>query len=431
MKKKERASSPGSRKVKSSANLSARQQLVTCRQHQVFTLSPPYGTDAFIKESFSALMEVQVEAPENFAFSLRRPTSPLASFPLCIRPALPQDSFCISASSYSELEPSSAVSFFSSLADKTIPGGSNLFRGLQVHDVLANRYLLIRKIYGSSSATECWHARSVDPTDTAEFAVKIVRSDRAWNEEVAIWKSLDHPNILPLLDAFEITVSAHLRYRCAISILAERGSLLRVLADPSNCDKFASLSLGRIRNIFQQVVCAVKYLHDRRIVHKDIKLENILIHQQDRVLLCDFEFSLYIPTESLIDDFLKVFLNERSHIGGTLQYCSPEQLDCASSLLDLHPDLLLERLKKADTWALGIVLYCMVRGEFPFFDEYLPRLRHSILFTAHKETGIPEVDDLLGRLLHKRHEERLDCSNILDHFWMQSLSSSSEEDFLL
>lgn len=96
--------------------------------------------------------------------------------------------------------------------------------------------------------------------------------------------------------------------------------------------------------MFKQIVEGINYCHKINIVHRDIKLENILLDEFKNAKIIDFGFAICTPDTSK----LKIFC-------GTPQYMSPEIV----SKIDYIG-------QKADIWSLGILLYCMLCGKFPF-----------------------------------------------------------------
>ena len=74
-----------------------------------------------------------------------------------------------------------------------------------------------------------------------------------------------------------------------------------------------------------------------------------------------------------------------------------------------------ERLIKKDCWALGVVLYCLCTGRFPFAEDYLPRLKLSIAKGQYEPVGDACVDDLLARLLEVNPYWRYDTNQTLNH----------------
>ena len=111
------------------------------------------------------------------------------------------------------------------------------------------------------------------------------------------------------------------------------------------------ISENEVRNIFRQVVLAVKHIQDLCIVHRDIKDENVLLDDNGCVHLIDFGSAAYFRKGRTFDTF-----------GGTLDYCAPEIL---KGIPYEGP--------KQDIWSLGTLLYTLIYRENPFYnvDEIL------------------------------------------------------------
>lgn len=101
-----------------------------------------------------------------------------------------------------------------------------------------------------------------------------------------------------------------------------------------------------VRNIFKQVALAVKHIQDLRIVHRDIKDENILLDENGCVQLIDFGSAAYFRKGRTFDTF-----------GGTLDYCAPEIL---KGMPYEGP--------AQDVWSLGTLLYTLIYRENPFYN---------------------------------------------------------------
>lgn len=97
------------------------------------------------------------------------------------------------------------------------------------------------------------------------------------------------------------------------------------------------------KNLFKQVVDGIDYLHRKNIVHRDIKLENLMLTSENKVKIIDFGFSVKIPKDKTLGVFC-----------GTPSYMAPE----LASKRDYYGHL-------ADIWALGILLYVLLVGAFP------------------------------------------------------------------
>lgn len=104
------------------------------------------------------------------------------------------------------------------------------------------------------------------------------------------------------------------------------------------------------RTIFRQVVSAVAYLHERDIVHRDLKLDNVLVDPSDghRVKIIDFGFSIKASPEQKLSLYC-----------GTPHYMDPD----ISRKKDYNG-------QAADVWALGVILFILVTGKLPFFGDF-------------------------------------------------------------
>lgn len=189
------------------------------------------------------------------------------------------------------------------------------------------------------------------------------------------------------------------------------------------------------KSIFKQIILGIKHLQSRLIVHRDIKLENILIDKDNNIKLCDFGIGIILDSK---DQIL------RNHCG-TPMYIAPEIL--------LSNREVGYKGFPVDIWSAGITLYIMLTGRVPFNadDEYkndfnleikkdkYQNLLYEIIHKPPKEaTNISiEAKDLLDRLLTKDPNKRITCDEILDHPWLADIKGkkkhlfSKEEEKLL
>lgn len=167
--------------------------------------------------------------------------------------------------------------------------------------------------------------------------------------------------------------------------------------------------------IFGKAVETVEFIHSKGICHKDIKPENFLFCWDKKkpgkvssVKLCDFELSEYFDEQ-------KVF----TVACGSPSYAAPEIcVDCQSY-----------RGEKADIWSLGITLFVLLCGEFPWFSRDVYELFYMI---SNDPVTIPnrlsnECQDLLLRLLTKNPNERISINEIKLHPWMNKSKPSISE----
>jgi len=152
----------------------------------------------------------------------------------------------------------------------------------------------------------------------------------------------------------------------------------------------------KVQKIFTQLVGAVTYVHNMSCVHRDLKLENILLDKNENVKLCDFGFTREYEGKA---SYLQTFC-------GTVCYSAPEMLRGEKYAGE-----------KVDVWSLGIILYALLAGELPFDDDNDTSTKVRILTCEPKYPGqIPaDAKALIQLLLSKRQLIRPSLSDILAH----------------
>jgi serine/threonine protein kinase len=155
----------------------------------------------------------------------------------------------------------------------------------------------------------------------------------------------------------------------------------------------------KVQKIFTQLVGAVSYVHQKSCVHRDLKLENILLDRHENVKLVDFGFTREYEGKS---SYLQTWC-------GTVCYSAPEMLKG-------------ERYagEKVDVWSLGIILYALLCGELPFDEDEEEVTKQMILRDEPKypEHLPPQAKDLIAQLLSKRTLVRPSLADILQHPWL-------------
>ncbi|KAI9441332.1 hypothetical protein H4582DRAFT_1931867 [Lactarius indigo] len=149
------------------------------------------------------------------------------------------------------------------------------------------------------------------------------------------------------------------------------------------------ISEQETRRIFGQLCLAVNYLHEKGIVHRDLKLENVLLDERCRIKLGDFGFTREFDRGMYLETYC-----------GTTGYAAPEMLEGKKYL---GPEV--------DVWSLGVILYCLLTGGLPFDDD-----DESIM---KKMT----YADLIHKILQKDPIKRITIPQILAHSWFTSPSS--------
>ena len=157
--------------------------------------------------------------------------------------------------------------------------------------------------------------------------------------------------------------------------------------------------------IFIQIIQGLKYMHKINIVHRDIKLDNLLLDLSNTIKICDFGVSkvLKSPDEIMYDQC------------GTPAYIAPEVFGNSGY-----------KGFSCDIWSLGVTLYYMLKGEQPFKGKNLEELKKNIFGQKCNKIEFisEEAGDLLDKMLKKNPEERITLDEIFNHKWIKGLDIS-------
>ncbi|CAH1280049.1 unnamed protein product [Diabrotica balteata] len=209
------------------------------------------------------------------------------------------------------------------------------------------------------------------------------RELKGFRRECEIQRDLHHPNIIQMLDSFEteneIVVITEFAHKELTAILGRVGYL------PED----------KVQKIVWDLVSALYYLHSNRVLHRDLKPQNILLDMNNTAKLCDFGFARNMSTGTHVLTSIK----------GTPLYMAPE-------LIDEQPyDY------TADLWSLGCIIYELLMGTPPFCT---PSILHLIRLIRHEQIQWPtflsdSCISFLKGLLQKNPSKRLKWDEILDH----------------
>ncbi|CAO3640155.1 unnamed protein product [Mucor hiemalis] len=216
--------------------------------------------------------------------------------------------------------------------------------------------------------------------------IEKLRLDR----ELEIWKSLSHPRIIGLKKVIHTTQKCYI-----LCDYCSEGNLLTYLNNHKKLTEKAA------KRVFKGICQGVYYLHiDRKVCHKDLKLENILLDHLHQVKICDFGLAIY-------QDYNK----ETEEAGGSLAYASPEQIKQEAPLT----------CPKTDIWSLGVILYALVVGSLPFMDTYDLRLQQKILEGKyHLPSDLsPALQSLIQGCLAYHPQHRLSVDQVLNSSWLK------------
>jgi serine/threonine protein kinase len=256
--------------------------------------------------------------------------------------------------------------------------------------------------------------RGQSTRDGLTAAIKVMKPEMLKTEnlldrflrEAQMMASLNHHRIIRVYDTGMVDQTPYI-----VMQYAEGGSL----ADRIEKE---SLTLSDINRIVAQVADALDYAHAHNTLHRDIKLENILLDAQGNVLLSDFGMAKPLIAPPNPKDMLKT---AKGTVLGTPYYISPEQ--GAGSEVD----------RRSDVYSLGVLLFRLLTGKFPFRSPIpvaiiTQHLREQPPLVTDIEPSLPpELADVVNKALAKKPEDRYQSAGELAKAVQAVLGEVAEE----
>ena len=216
--------------------------------------------------------------------------------------------------------------------------------------------------------------------------------------ETNLMRGLYHPSVTKILETFETD-----EYMLIIMEYISGGNLQNFVKKRRKlCEKTAKI-------LFRQLIQGIKYIHSKGIVHRDIKLENILLDLNNIVKICDFGVGkLTKKGQKLLDQC------------GTPVYMAPEIIKGEG--YEGFP---------VDIWSAGVVLYIMLSGNLPFNRDKTHDLQSAIINLPYKKIDniSDNANDLLKSILEKDPSKRFTSDQILEHIWMNEHNGNDDDYF--
>ena len=221
------------------------------------------------------------------------------------------------------------------------------------------------------------------------------RAKRKIKTEIEVLSKLRNPFCTQIYDYFETDthILIVMEYVC--------GDLLSYMR------KRSKVSEPTAKIIFKQIIKGLQYIHKKKIVHRDIKLDNVLIDLTNTVKICDFGVSRILsPGDTMYEHC------------GTPAYIAPE----------IFRNEGYEGYS-CDVWSAGVTLYYMLAGMQPFKGGKIEELKEVILKGQYEPIHdiSKEANDLIDRMLKLNPKERISIEDILKHPWLKNVDIKNRQ----
>ncbi|KAI7866857.1 kinase-like domain-containing protein [Spinellus fusiger] len=230
-------------------------------------------------------------------------------------------------------------------------------------------------------------------------AIKTISKQHAplMAREIYTHQRLEHPHIVTLYEVLMTETNIHI-----VSEYCSNGELFDMLIRWGRCSEYQA------QRWFCQLAKAVHFIHSQQIVHRDLKLENILLDTEYNAKICDFGFARQTDRHQMLATFC-----------GSLAYSAPEVIQHKKYT---GPE--------TDIWSLGVILYTLLAGELPFDDDSEMVIKHKIIHLEYQIPSYfsPEASDIIRQMLKYEPSERITMKDILQHPWLLKILDQVEED---
>ncbi|KAI0431575.1 hypothetical protein F5Y09DRAFT_330272 [Xylaria sp. FL1042] len=270
-----------------------------------------------------------------------------------------------------------------------------------------------------------------------QVAIKLIRRDSVGNNpsrlakihrEVSILRGLSHPNIVRLHEMSETE-----RHIGIVLEYASGGELFDYILNHRYLKDQAA------RRLFAQLISGVGYLHKKGIVHRDLKLENLLLDRNRNIIITDFGFANTFDASDELTEEEELNLPDRDYVKRTgldktktngMRRGDLMQTSCGSPCYAAPELVVSDSLytgRKVDVWSCGVILYAMLAGYLPFDDDpdnpegdNINLLYKYIVNTplTFPEYVTPHARDLLRRILVPSPRKRADLFEVARHSWL-------------
>jgi serine/threonine protein kinase len=205
---------------------------------------------------------------------------------------------------------------------------------------------------------------------------------KAIHREADLMKKIDSPYVVKFIEMIENTRNIHV-----VMEYAGRHSLKDYLATKEG----EKLKISELRQLLYNILLGLQAIHSIGIIHRDLKIENVVMNSIDTPKIVDFGFAREIGTQM--------------GVCGTLNYMAPE-------LVEKHSTK--KQSDKTDVWAMGVIFYYTFLKKFPFVGQTETEMKKCILESEPDMGTIDALDQsLIKSMLRKDADLRPTCMQIL------------------
>ena len=280
-----------------------------------------------------------------------------------------------------------------------------------VHNEKIDKYYQFIKEIGHGSYGHVYRCQSISTGNVyacKKLDKKYIKNKKRLKTEIDLLRATDHPNIIKLYETFEDKHHLYL-----IMEECNGGELFERLAKNAKNNKMYTEKDAA--KIMKQILEAMNYLHYHGVCHRDLKPENILfssMEESSQLKLIDFGLSKVVKT---MDDIIKGEV-------GTTYYMAPEVI-------------LGNYNEKCDVWSCGVILYIMLSGNPPFYDNNEEKLKEKICnfdynFNLPIFSKISEDAKELLRQIFVNSEIRPTVADILNSTWVKENAPNASSESL-
>ncbi|CAD8105009.1 unnamed protein product [Paramecium sonneborni] len=227
----------------------------------------------------------------------------------------------------------------------------------------------------------------LDFMDESEESQKLMKY---FDQEIEIYQKTKHNNLVCMIEEFTEGDS-----RYCIFEYCSKGDL-------NNFTKRNILNEEEAKIIFTQILAGMKYLFEKGIVHRDLKLDNILIDEENIIKIADFGFAKFYQQNDIFSSYC-----------GTPATMAPEILN--QQQYDF----------KCDIWSLGVILYYMIFKKYHWrgnVRSLIDLQRQYLNFTVRFDSSIQlskDGEDIISRMLTSDKEKRINYEELFTHPWLE------------